>query len=398
MKTRSFFSFMGVDDITLSKCPSAEQTKYRVLVALIFVPVFTGTIGAWFVGAYLTHSVLVQIGVAVFWGTIVFVVERALIMATLKSSSRGLEYWLRWLLAVSMGYVISTMILVVVFAGRINIELSKDSNSRRAEIESVWKRQEDEAYSRLMEYKNRCDSIERAVNQEIDGKEGSGIGGDGPSAASKRNALNRACEEYEKQKVAYDNRIQEYMDEKNDALSASRYIQDNSDLLARIEALNRICVSSGAAMFFRITLSIVFVLMETLGMIIAHKIGGEGGSYHDIAKFEDVEVLGTARAKAEHDLKINQLRYQTESEIEFEKILSEKELKSLQVIIRQLQARMDALLEVSHIVDANITLSEGIFNKDYRDRTVKKIKLMCDDGMEKICESGKSHSSDDEEL
>jgi hypothetical protein len=253
----SFFVFCSAanKDI-LRRCPVSEHHKYASIGATVF---FTGVLAA-LSGGYALYTVFnnvpVAIALGVFWGGLIFNLDR-FIVSTLKKgerrSSQILQVIPRVLLAVFLAIVISKPLELRIFQQEINealhsagVEKLEDVDklyeqkiSARRDLIEQWKKNTEQRYEIREKYYEdyKC---------ECEGSCGTGARGVGSECLRKEKKYQKADQEYQESKAEnqklIDQALQEIADLKSEKDNYKKGLRQSfsNGLLAQLDALGKL--------------------------------------------------------------------------------------------------------------------------------------------------------------
>jgi Domain of unknown function (DUF4407) len=253
----NFFLFCSAADKTiLQRCPASELNKYASIGATVF---FTGVLAS-LSGGYALYTVFkdltIAIGLGIFWGTLVFNLDR-FIVSTIKKS--GQKYGQlkqavpRLLLAIFLAIVISKPLELKIFEQEIDEQMHYTGIKKIEAIDVLY---EQKIESRLLQSQNINNKTEERLAQreeyyeaykcECEGSCGTGEKGVGSECKRKQEKYLKADKEYQEMKTQNDSQIkridqemQELKKEK-DRYKAALKESFSNGLMARLNALHQL--------------------------------------------------------------------------------------------------------------------------------------------------------------
>ncbi len=233
----------GVDrDLLHSRAETYRYTNAGIFVILVaLVAMVTFSIYAWMIHGRYSYWF---IPMALFWGTIVFFLDRSIMVEPsygdldsvghtaaypvapgparrrawlpVQTVVRAASMLLRVVIAMIVAYLIAEALVLVIFAPEINAQLAElhkhdfaavtqvEITNKQNQITQVKQELKDNATER-QDAKNKVDTANKTYNDEIAGKGGTGKVGVGPAAAADREQLEQAL----KQEQEVDSRTNE---------------------------------------------------------------------------------------------------------------------------------------------------------------------------------------------
>ena len=277
-----FFLFCAAADIDmLLDCPGSEHHKYAGVGATVF---FTGLL-ACFSGGYAVYTAFgiewLSLALGVFWGMLVFNLDRFLVSTMKKSRSKTKELvqiMPRLLLAVLLAIVISVPLELKIFEEEINERMYYSEAQKIDQLDSLYT-------DRLQKRQNRIDLIRLRLDQkqekrdqlykeyicECDGTCGTGKKGKGTECERKEKRYNQSETEFRQAKLDANVEI-EKLNEVRESLS-DQNLKEREDLrasiadglLVRISALNELPAGPQVAVILLlISIEIAPILVKLL--------------------------------------------------------------------------------------------------------------------------------------
>ncbi len=214
----NFFIFCSAaDQSILKRCPVAEHNKYASIGATVF---FTGVLAA-LSGGYALYTVFnslwIAIGLGLFWGALVFNLDRFIVSTIKKTESKwgqGKQVLPRLLLAVFLAIVISKPLELKIFEQEIAETLHYTGVKKLEALEANYTQRRE---GKLKEIQNLKAQLEQRFTLrekyyeeykcECEGSCGTGAKGVGSECLRKEQKYNKADQEYQELKVQQDAQI-----------------------------------------------------------------------------------------------------------------------------------------------------------------------------------------------
>ncbi len=295
-----FFWFCsGADPDVLARCPKSEKIKHAAIGATVFFTGLLAMISGGYALYFTFNSVFIAIAFGVFWGLLIFNLDR-LIVATLKKDSNKFREFMYVLprlgLALIIAIVISKPLELKLFETEINAELVKMNQEKVNEANQLIG--QNPLYTQMELIRGEISALQNALAAkqeqrdelyqeyigEAEGSAGTGLRGKGPVFREKVTQYNRIEKELKDLKSVVGPQIAERQGQ-IDALSAKLaeeidqkqpIIQANTGLSARLTALDRL--QSPASLF----IMLLFVALECAPVLTKFIIGK--GPYDHIFK------------------------------------------------------------------------------------------------------------------
>ena len=281
---RNFFWWSaGVVPSVLEKCPT-NHTKYTAIgVIMVFIAVLASFSFAFFLtSTFAVAFPLAMLGGAL-WGIMIFSLDRVVLTSFRKDETSKIAIVQRFLLTISLAFIIGEPILLQLFRKEIALELvqkgqtvSADSRQKatarfQTEINDL-ENSNREIQSRLDALKTERDEKENAVIGETEGKVGSGKKGYGEAAKLKEKAFQESDAKYREAKTETaetlsNNRerlaeIRREIEEEIRRISAANTEADG--VLAKHAALLNLVRREAGAAFVYVPLFLSIFFLETL--------------------------------------------------------------------------------------------------------------------------------------
>jgi hypothetical protein len=249
-----FFIFCSAADIELlKKCPKSEHQKYAGVGATVF---FTGLL-ACASGGYALYTafkvVWLSLLLGVFWGLLVFNLDRFLVSTMKKSRGKLTELFQitpRLLLAVLLAIVISTPLELKIFEEEINESLYYAGAQKLDNLDSLYEKRSTQKQKLIDQIKSSTEEKREVRDEyyqqyvcECDGTCGTGQKGRGSECERKEQKYLQSDLEYQQAKKENDAEIAMITQEKAQLLE--RHLAEKKELqasfsdglLVRLEAL-----------------------------------------------------------------------------------------------------------------------------------------------------------------
>ena len=314
----------GVDNTTISQCTSSEQTKYSILGSLVFIPITTGVIAMAFASSYFTHNLLLIGAICLMWAGVVFVIERALI-AGLRPRTWSWAVPVRIILAFAMSCIITELLMIFIFKADIYTRIAEKTATQTEQIYSAGNARVEELKADLARRKELLDQKEKAYLDEIDGRNGTGIHGYGPSAKAKEEALNQERAYYEDAKQRLEDEINAAALPRDQNVTAYTDEQ-NPGLLKCIVALYELSSEERNVSLALWICHIFLFFIEIFPLVV--KISYDGTQYYDVMDMADKQKL-EAMSLTMDDTK-EMMRLASQYEIEQQKVSIKNKMMQMQ--------------------------------------------------------------------
>jgi hypothetical protein len=130
--TKFFCICSGANLKVLSECPT-EHSKYAGIGGTIFFTACLAAISGAYAVQTITPSIYLSLGFGLFWGTMIFNLDRYIVSSMRKRGSMGKElvYAIpRFLLAVLISFVITKPLEIALFKNQISYQIERDNDLR----------------------------------------------------------------------------------------------------------------------------------------------------------------------------------------------------------------------------------------------------------------------------
>ena len=338
----------GVDGATIAQCSTAEKNKYSILGTLVYIPLVTGIVAMAFASSYFTHNVLLITVICIVWAGVVFVIERALI-AGLRPRKWSWAVPARFILAIAMSCIITELLMIFFFKPDIYAHIAERNAVQSEQLYAAGNNRVEELKADLDSHKRLLDEKEKAYLDEIDGRNGTGIHGYGPSAKAKELALNQERAYYEEAKARLQEEIAAAAQQRDDNV-AQLTDGRNPGLLQCIIGLYELASEDRNVSTALWIVHIFFLFLEMMPMII--KLSYSGTQYYDILDLTDNQKLEALRLTTEDSKEM--MRLASQCEIAQQKMAIQNKMTRL----RYQQATEKTLMEARALYETAIMLEE----------------------------------------
>lgn len=356
---------LGMDKEVLSRCSSHEINSYVGIAVAILIPMLTGAAAAVLVADYFTHSVFVKALIALAWVVVVWVVERT-IAHSLRPGTLGVLAASRIALAILIGIVVSTMVSLVLFRDRIEIELSDKEQRERNLIEESYMAREAELQAEVARYQHRYESIQDSLDHEVQGISGSGHYGHGPAATRLYESMESARVERDEKKREVNDAIQQLGIKKAENLEQLHSKYRHAGLSTSLETLNSLCnpFANGMVMLItRLVVALILIMLETIPLFSI--CGKSQAEYFLIADQMQESNIRLVEACAEHEQEVKLLENKFKVDIEERKLRFDdlcERIHDLEQTYSKLAEGVHKLTQ-THINYTNSSLTENEWDK-----------------------------------
>ena len=337
--------FAGLDTEVLSRCTSYEINSYIGITAAMLIPILTGAAASILVADYFTHSVIVKFLIALAWILVVWMVER-IITHSLRPGNMGLLGFSRVIVAILIGIVVSTMVSLVLFRDRIEMELRDKEHYECNAIEEAYNAREAELYAEVERFQQRYESLQDQLDRETQGISGSGHYGHGPAAARLAESMESARMERDEKRNETKIAIEKLEIEKSNKLEQVHNKFRHAGLSTSLETLGSLCNPSTngfGILLTRIVVALTLILLETIPLFSV--CGKRNPEYFLIANQMQDANLQLTNACAEHEQEVKTLE------------------KNFELDIAERKLRFDDLCEKVHDLERTYSgLAEGVHN------------------------------------
>ncbi|MEQ9289271.1 MAG: DUF4407 domain-containing protein [Cyclobacteriaceae bacterium] len=217
-KILSFFIFCAAaDEGLLKQCPASEHHKYAGVGATVFSTGVLASVSGGFALYTAFHIVWLSVSLGLFWGLLVFNLDRFLV-STMKKSRGKLKELIqitpRLLLAVLLAIVISTPLELRIFEEEINESLYYAGAQKLDRLDSLYQGRISNKQKKIDQIKNETerkleirDEYYRQYICECDGTCGTGQKGRGTECERKEQKYLKSDQEYSAAKKEHDQEI-----------------------------------------------------------------------------------------------------------------------------------------------------------------------------------------------
>lgn len=356
----NIFLWSSGADLEILKQVPTEKSKYFGIGGTI---VFTALM-ACFAGGYAFYTAFRSIELAIpfgiFWGCLIFNLDRYIVASfgtgdgkKTISKQEIIEALPRLLMAVILGFVISTPLELKLFEDEIILEITSEKNStiqnRKDQLNSE--------FTEIVVYEKKIDNLQDQINKkreakdryydeyicERDGTCGTGKAGRGPEYNEKKQRYEVALSDFQKIEKNNSSLISEVKEKLNVLLAEKKkrekeFIKaadENIGLLARLDALSSITSKSSTLLFSKWLITFLFILIEIAPILF--KMMTERGPYDDIID------------RIKHEIVVKQMEIQSNINQDINTKLKLSEQKAILKLQKEIQTYEEILEEVSKI-------------------------------------------------
>ncbi len=360
--TEFLWNFAGVNKALLRQCPN-EWAKYAGMGGTILSTAIMAACSGGYAIYLVFQNMIISVIFGTFWGVLIMNLDR-FITSTMYSDGKHTISWEeikagfpRIIMAIFLGIIISTPIEMRLFEERINVEIQKINTQRLSEYDDMIRDQystekletEQKAINdEIARLQLNVETMRQILQEEIDGRSGSGKKGDGPAAKQKRLNLRdaerdlRDYKEASKEKIAkIDLQIEEILAQK--AMAEKTYkepLQENGfcqsyEAFAKIE--DESIELKWAVWFIRLLFIIIEVAPTLLRMMMA------SGAYDELLRAQSLSIAQVAKKDCLDIIK----EYETEVAISTERnrVRLEAETRANQELYQGIASAQSEILQ-----------------------------------------------------
>lgn len=288
----------------LEDCKTDQSKYFGIGGTILFTALMASFAGGYAFFTAFDH-VFLSCFFGLFWGALIFNLDRYIVSSTQKRE--GQSSWRVWrnalprlVLAVLLGFVISTPLELKIFESEIEAEIAE--NIERSKLTAQT--QIEERYSRIPMLQAEMDTLRKEVSSkyrerqmaeqaylaEITGEVqhgGSGLRGIGEIAAEKKDFRDQLESEYQVLKAANATKIEalqkdkeQWINRKQRDVNERENVEERSKgLLARLEALANITRERPALLMAKWMITLLFIFIEIAPILF--KMMTDNGPYED---------------------------------------------------------------------------------------------------------------------
>lgn len=300
---KKFLLFMGGYDYETAKmCSKPNQFSYTILGFIVLIVVSMSVFSGYHIAQSVTHSLPLAAFFAIFWGFVVFGIERGVIaLFDPESKKKYVSLYLRMFFSIAISLLLSTPFVLMLFNESVNQQLNDDKKAQISICENNYQQSVKTKDSLLAFSYADVKLKQQEMIGEAEGKSGTHQKGLGEIFSLKQSALDSA-------KSHYNTLQSQSSKEKFDLLQAKTAELENiekfyaNDFLAQINALFRLIKSNLTMMFYTILVFLVLLGLDILGIILKtfSSLGSPNDPYYILKKHYEGEKLTLAKAKITH--------------------------------------------------------------------------------------------------
>ncbi len=311
--------FCAAGDLKIINQPEFAQDRKKYVTigtSVIFTALLAGCSGGY---AFFTavKAIDLSLGFAILWAATILNLDRSVLISMSPKPGKQPNSWQkllaavpRLLLSIAIGVVVSTPLTLKVFEKEITSQIEQDF-IKTEKVQAEKKAAEKQIVeAKLQESKNKIKDLEQLkntryneLNQEIQGKVGSGKEGKGSaSAAIETNIKVIEADLAQEQAIAAQEqqKIQPDIDRINRKYDRESLVRKDSDgLLNRLEALDKIKHHNPSANVAVQALELLLIAIEVAPMLI--KLMSKDGNYEEAIKLAQENLSEKNKLQAKND-------------------------------------------------------------------------------------------------
>lgn len=294
----------GVNIEILEECKTDQAKYFGVGGTILFTALMASLAGGYaFETAF--HSKPLSILFGIFWGLLIFNLDRYIVSTIGKGDGTQKITWEEWkiatprlLMAILLGFVISTPLELKLFEDEIELEITANKNSLIEER----KNQLNSEFAEISAYEKKIEGLRDQINTkreekdryyddyicERDGTCGTGKIGRGPEYLEKKERYEASLSDFknvESNNLSQISEIKEkliilYAEKKSREKEYIEAADKNLGLLARLDALSRLTKESTTLLFSKWLITLLFIFIEIAPVLF--KMMSDSGPYDDI--------------------------------------------------------------------------------------------------------------------
>lgn len=294
----------GANIEVLEECKTDHAKYFGVGGTILFTALMASLAGGYaFETAF--HSQPLSIVFGLFWGLLIFNLDRYIVSTIGKGDGTQKITWEEWkiamprlLMAILLGFVISTPLELKLFEDEIELEITANKNSQIEER----KNQLNSEFAEISVYEAKIESLRDQINTkreekdkyydeyicERDGTCGTGKKGRGPEYLEKKQRYESSLADFKSVESTNVSQISEIKTKLDILYGEKKYREKeyieaadkNLGLLARLDALSRLTKQSTTLLFSKWLITLLFIFIEVAPVLF--KLMSDSGPYDDI--------------------------------------------------------------------------------------------------------------------
>jgi len=294
--TRFLLFSSGAAIELMKKCPDFEVNKYTSIGLTIFFTAVLSVLSSFFAFNLIFNSNLVAISLAIFWGSIIFNLDRYIVSSMRNSDNKSREFIKaipRLLIAILIAMIISKPLEIKLFKSEISAFLTKEKANQSDQI-----RQKYDANLKIIESKTEeleasfqkklllRDKYYEEYKCECTGTCGTKVKGYGEECRSRKERYDLFLLELNQEKIRKDSILKQYFTQKNKiqkTIDSEKAIvlAHKHGLFDQIRAMNQIDKISSFFIFF------IFMMIEVAPVLT--KLLSSKGPYDNLILESEIQ-------------------------------------------------------------------------------------------------------------
>ena len=305
LKEQFLLHCAGVDVEILSDCSKAERIKYSVIGSSVLIPAILGFISCFYAILMVFGSNIISFIVASVWAWVIFTIDRAMVINTVKNQlSMGI--FVRFLLAIVISFSISEPLIIKLFEDAIVEKKVELIDSKIGEKGIVLNERKLQLSNQSNLEKEKLELLQQQYVAEVDGSGGSKVPQRGPIAEVKKEVFDKANESFLLNESIRNGEIQEL--ERQFQLQANEIRQRNKmGFLSNIQTLGQLASEDLNVLASVWILRMLFLFIELLPIIIKLGSTANSGSYSQLKALNEEYLIQVYKLKIDHSIKFNQI-------------------------------------------------------------------------------------------
>ncbi|MFK7832108.1 MAG: DUF4407 domain-containing protein [Winogradskyella sp.] len=279
----------GFDKTNLEQCTKSEINEKLVIASLILVPVGAAIIsytwGIYFVTQNLTYSIFG----GVFASGIVLLIDRSII-ALGRPGKLSIGLFGRFLLAVTMGFLIAEPMVIGIFGDSIKEQQASELFDKQEEIVQYYDEKIYAIKDDIEDQRSELFKFQHIYTIELDGSGGSGVRNPGPIYQKKLQDYNEFKADFDIFKNSADNQIRELELSKQSKISNLRNIQATG-IIGAYRSLQNLAANEPAVAWTIWLLRVFFILLDLTPFLVKISNSGSFNLYYKVKDLRDREHL-----------------------------------------------------------------------------------------------------------
>lgn len=287
-KITRFMIWAGGYDVQTAKlCTSSEINKLAIVGSTLFIAPLVGLFSYTYAFYFIFNNYFAAVFGGIFFSLVIFIIDRSII-AIGRPNKYSLGIFARFLLAVTIGFLLAEPITLKIFEDSIVEQQQKEILSKKENIINYYDNKTKDLHKIEADGQKKIDHLQLAYTQEMDGTGGSRIRNQGPIYKRKYADYLNFKKKFLSEQIELDNQIKKLLSERNSEITSMEN-KHADGLIGRLRALNTLGNKEPIVFWASWLIRLFFVFIELIPVFIKITPTGDKGLYYLLVDQNDEE-------------------------------------------------------------------------------------------------------------